>query len=204
VYIPDAFRQDDPAQVRRLMDEFPFSTLITVADDAPTASHVPLMFDPGRGPRGSLWGHLARNNPQTQALRDGAAAMAIFHGPHAYVSPVWYATTPSVPTWNYAAVHVYGRLRRLDGRDEIREVLAKLTARFEGDDGWRLDRVPGSTADAMIGAVVAFEIVVERVEGKWKMGQNRVRADREGAIAGLRATGRSAERETADWMEAQL
>jgi len=125
MYLPKPFREDDPARLHALIRAHGFATLISERDGEPFASHLPLLLDAERGPRGTLLGHMARANPQWRSFDQGRAALAIFHGPHCYVSPSWYANAPAVPTWNYAAVHAYGRPRVLEDGGEVRALLGR-------------------------------------------------------------------------------
>lgn len=203
MYVPTHFSEDDPARLRALIDENAFATLVTAEDGRPFATHLPLLLDPGRGPHGVLLGHMARANPQWRSFGGGAEALAIFAGPHAYVSPRWYATQPSVPTWNYAAVHAYGVPRILDDAAEAREALARLTARLEGDGGWSMDGLPESYLAGMMRGIVAFEIPVARLEGKFKLSQNRSATDRRRVVAALEAGAAPLDRDIAALMRAR-
>ena len=136
-----------------------------------------------------LAGHLARANAHWQAMEREAPTTAIFHGPHAYVSPTWYATSPAVPTWNYVVVHAAGKARVHQDGEELADLLRELTALYEGRGAaaWRPDGLPDEFAQQMRGAIVAFEIAVDRLEGKVKLSQNRSAEDRRGVVAALEA-----------------
>jgi transcriptional regulator len=187
LYVPDHFAEADA--LATLMRSHGFAALVTVTNDAPVVSHLPLLFDDARGARGTLVGHMARANPQWRGFDGSAQALAIFNGPHAYISPNWYASAPSVPTWNYAVVHVYGAPRVIDHRDGAKAVLERLVATHEEGkpDPWSLDRLDGKYLDAQLRGIVAFEMPVTHIEGKFKLNQNKSAEDRRGAIAGLRA-----------------
>jgi len=144
-----------------------------------TVSHLPLLVDPDRG---VLRGHLARENPQYQDLAAESEALAIFHGPHAYVSPSVYEEQPSVPTWNYVVVHVRGRGRLVD-EAVLRTILDDLVGRFD-PTGWRLD-APAEYLRSALDAIAGFEIPIEHLEGKWKLSQNRSRTDQRRVAAWL-------------------
>ncbi len=146
MYIPDAFRLEDQEAIRRVLDRYAFAALVTSTDAVPEATHLPFIYEPGAGPRGRLVGHLARANGQDRQLAAGEQAgrevLAIFQGPHAYVSPRDYgAGPPTVPTWNYIAVHVYGVPRLFTDRAEARALVTALTARHEAGrtDPWSPD-----------------------------------------------------------------
>ena len=184
MYTPPLFREDRPEVMEALLREFPLATLVVMLGDGMEATHVPLLLRDG-----VLVGHVARGNRLAGA--DGMAAIAIFHGPQHYVSPGFYATKASdprvVPTWNYIAVHVHGTLRTFTEPERLRAVVADLTAHFEGQraEPWRIDDAPGEYIDKLLGAITGIEIVLERVEGKWKVSQNRPMADRESVAEAL-------------------
>ena len=157
LYRPAAFASDDQAAIARLFDEHPFATLITAGAGEPQISHLPLLHQREPAPHGSLIGHMARANPHWSHFGSGAS-LAIFHGPHAYVSPSWYAQPAiQVPTWNYAVVHVHGRAEIVADRAATLATLQQMIARFEGGRAapWRL-QLEGARLDAMVGAIVAF------------------------------------------------
>jgi len=186
MYIPKQFQSDDIAQLHALMRRHNFATLVTQHDGAPFASHVPFLLDAARGQHGTLLAHVARANPQWHDLAAGQAALAIFQGPHAYISPSWYTEELSVPTWNYAAIHAYGTARILEDREELYRLLKALVDTHEAGFArpWRMD-LPGDYVDKMMRGVVGFEIAIERLEGKLKLSQNRSADDRQRVIAAL-------------------
>lgn len=190
MYVPSAFAETDLARLHALMRERSFATLVSVVDGELFATHVPLLLDAARGARGTLVGHVARGNPHARAFDGATPALAIFHGPHAYVSPSAYASAPNVPTWNYVAVHAGGRPRVVEDAAAVRAWLARTSAAYEGDgaEAWRLDAVPEDFAARLARAIVAFELPIERLEGKWKLSQNKPAADRESVGAALAAS----------------
>jgi transcriptional regulator len=153
-----------------------------------------------------LAGHLARANEHWQAMGGGAPTTAIFHGPHAYVSPTWYATSPAVPTWNYAVVHATGSVALLEDEASALGILSELTTAFEeaGPAAWKTDALPDALHNSLVGAIVAFELRATRIEAKLKLGQNRSPADRLGVIARLEADGAETSRALAAHMRATL
>jgi len=202
LYIPGAFAVAEQAAIQRLMREYPFATLITPAAPEPYVSHIPLLLIDGGRSGGTLIGHFARANPHWQHA-GAVESIAIFHGPHAYVSPSWYEQpAQAVPTWNFAAVHAHGTLEIFDDAAKTRRVLDALIDRFEGDRPapWKL-ALPERQRDAMIGAIVAFQMPIRHIETKFKLSQNRSRSDRLEVIAALRAEGYSEATQTAAWME---
>jgi len=196
MYIPSAFRVDDRASLYDLIEQNSFGTLVTVLDGIPFASHIPFILDRGRG---VLLGHVARANPQGRSVDGTAEALVIFQGPHAYVSPSWYAAAPAVPTWNYAAVHVYGVPRLLE-QAPLLDLLRQLVRRYETgrERPWPM-ALPADYERKMLQAIIGFEIPLTRVEGKFKLSQNRSSEDRRGVIQALEA-GDDGERALAEFM----
>ena len=191
MYVPAEFAENDDQRIRALIEASNFAVLVTTDDDgAPFASHLPLLYDAARGPHGTVWGHLARPNPQNRHLAQGQTALAVFSGPHAYISPSWYDTHPAVPTWNYATVHAYGRARMIEDGAAVKAGLARLVETMERafPDPWPMD-LPAEYEAAMIGGVIAFEIEIDRLEAKSKLSQNRNAADRRNVAARLHETG---------------
>jgi transcriptional regulator len=193
LYVPEQFRLDDfDAQVDFIRGHG-FADLISAnASGEIEVSHVPLLprvEEPGRL---RLLGHLARANPHWQGLESAASLLAVFWGPHAYVSPSWYANHPSVPTWNYAVVHARGRARLVD-EAELHETLMELSAVYENGrpNPWRMSELPAAYVDSMLKHIVGFEIEVETLEAKFKLSQNRP-AEVPRVIAALEAEGEGA------------
>lgn len=186
MYVPDHFREDRLDVLHGFIRQWGFATMISHGTDGMIASHLPVVLDASRGERGTLLTHLARPNPQWRHFADDAPpeAMFIFHGPHAYVSPTWYATTPAVPTWNYAAVHAYGTPRLITDRPALRDILDRTIAASERF-GWSLDAQPAVYVETMMKGIVGIEVPIARIEGKLKLSQNRSAADRAGVIAAL-------------------
>jgi transcriptional regulator len=187
VYVPGSFAVDDPERLFELMERESFATLVSQVDGRPFATHLPLLVDRAVGPCGRLVGHMARANPQA-AASDGQDVLVIFQGPHAYISPRWYAEENVVPTWNYVAVHACGRLQMIDDAAETLRILEGYVARYEraGEGGWRFDPATDH-ARRMAAAVTAFRIDLTRLEGKWKLGQNHSPERRQRVIAALEA-----------------
>ena len=187
MYVPTHFNETDPQVLRNMIEDNNFGTLISSGDDRPFATHLPFVYDRER-PR--LLAHMARANPHWRELeQSGAEALVVFQGPHAYISPSLY-TDPSVPTWNYAAVHVYGRFRILDSASDHHGVMETLTAQHESrrPETWQAD-FDSSMVQQLIRATVAFEIEISEVQGKFKLGQNRPTTDRENIIRALEQDG---------------
>ena len=197
MYLPDAFRLDDDQALLAHVTAYPFATVITHGEGGLAVSHLPLLVD---AQRRVLRGHLARQNPQLAHLAAGAEALAVFHGPHGYVSPSVYEEQPSVPTWNYVVVHIRGRARMVD-EAVLREVLDDLVARFD-PTGWRL-QAPEDYVRSALDAIAGFEIPIERIEGKWKLSQNRSPTDQQ-RVADWLERGDEASRAVAALMRARL
>ena len=176
MYVPRHFEVTDTAWCRALMRAQSFATMIT-ADDAgaPFATHLPMLLDEARGPLGTLRGHVARANPHWRYLAAGRPTLAVFAGAHAYVSPSWYATHPSVPTWNYVAVHASGVGSLVEDAARVKALLADLVRVYEGTGGtgWLFASLPEDYVAGMQRGIVAFEIPIDRLEGKAKLIQNR-------------------------------
>jgi transcriptional regulator len=195
VYVPSQFSEERVPVLHEMMQRIRLGTLVTFGDDGLVASHVPMLVDAEPGPFGMLSGHLARANPQSRAVRSPVQALAIFIGPEAYISPAWYATKPLtgkvVPTWNYVAVHAYGELRLIDDQARLLTHVTRLTAAQEAAraEPWKVSDAPADFIAGMVKGIVGFELVIARLEGKWKMSQNRPAEDRAGVVEGLAREG---------------
>ena len=202
MYRPRHFDIDDVQVLHRFMRDQSFALLVTTEDGAPFASHIPLLLDRDTGDQGRLLGHVAKANPQWRAFDGKTEAMAVFWGPHAYISPNWYETETMVPTWNYVTVHAYGKPTVIDDPETVRRGQAQLVDTYESDatGNWSMDALPDDYLGKMLGAIVAFEMPIERLQGKFKLSQNRQPKDREGAIKGLRQTGNAEAEEVARLM----
>jgi transcriptional regulator len=174
-------------------------------DGAPVVSHLPFVLDPATGQHGTLYAHVARQNPQWQDFDGSREVLAIFQGPHGYISPRWYRPGNAVPTWNYATVHAWGVPRIVEDPAAARRQQSALTAAYEGDrsDAWSLDTQPDAYIEGMLHGIVTFELPIARLEGKYKLSQNRSSEDRTGIVAGLRATGSAGDAELARLMAAR-
>ena len=188
MYIPNHFREDRAEVLHEFIRANPFATLVTQGPEGMIASHVPLLLE-----NGTLYGHLARGNPQW----NGVDALAIFHGPHHYISPSWYPSKDEhgkvVPTWNYVAVHAYGRMRNVEDSDRLLDHLQKLTGSQEANNPnrWRVNDAPAGYIEGMMRGIIGIEIEISKLEGKWKVSQNRPDADRHAVAARLNEIGTS-------------
>ncbi|MBV9761523.1 MAG: FMN-binding negative transcriptional regulator [Acidobacteriaceae bacterium] len=200
MYTPEQFQERDPEVLKNFMERYNFATLVTQAKGEMTASHIPFILDRSAGAFGSLLGHIARKNGQLEHLRAGSEALVIFQGPHSYISPRWYATQRTVPTWNYAVIHAYGRPKML-GEAEMVELLRKLVAQHEGDapPGWSFT-AEQPWIQPMLGEISGFEIPITKIEGKFKLNQNRSAADRKGVVEALEESDDAMQREVAALM----
>ncbi len=203
MYLPRHFAEGDTAALHQLMARHDFALLVTSVDGAPFASHLPLMVEPDAGPHGTILGHMSRANTQWRGFTEGCEGLAVFQGPHAYISPSWYASEQIVPTWNYTAVHAYGTPRVIADHAGALAILERLVTVQEAGraEPWSLDKVEDDFRDTQMRGIVAFEMPITRLEGKFKMGQNKAAADRAAAAAGLRATGDPMAAEVADLMD---
>ena len=206
MYLPPHFREDSLPELQRAIAEARLAVLITSGPQGIVASHLPMLLDPTPLPNGRILGHVARANPQWRGYDGQSEALAIFPGPEAYISPAWYATKRAtgkvVPTWNYVAVHAYGRLEFFDDAVRLRSLVGRLTERHESrrPAPWAVDDAPKDYIDGQLKAIVGFEMAIQRLEGKWKLSQNRTPDDRAGAIAGLKEEGGPAEQAVASLM----
>jgi transcriptional regulator len=191
MYLPEHFREDRPEVLRELMEKFPLAALVTLGSEGLVASHLPLLYDPEPVPWGTLRGHLSRANGQWRDYRPEVEALAIFQGPQAYISPNWYPTKREdgrvVPTWNYAVVHAYGTLSVYSEPERLRAFLDRLTAMHEAGQirPWMPADAPPEYVEGLLKAIVGVELVITRMEGKWKVSQNQPAENRLGAAEGL-------------------
>jgi transcriptional regulator len=189
MYNPLAFREDRVDVLHAAMGVAPLANLVIADGDGFEASPLPLLIDPEPAPFGTLSGHIARGNPLARG--DGAMALAIFMGPEGYISPSFYPskreTGRVVPTWNYVTIHAEGRLRFFDDPKALLALVKKLTERHEAGrvDPWAVEDAPAAFIAAQLKGIVGFTLTLTRLEGKWKMSQNRTAADRAGVVAGL-------------------
>jgi transcriptional regulator len=198
LYQPSHFAVDDRATLIALMRERPLATLVSVAEGGPHFTHLPLEVQESEG-RTRLLGHVARANPHWSQWGEGAPVTAIFHGPDGYVSPRWYAAREAVPTWNYIVVHARGLLSVTHDSEAKERILKALIDRHDAGYRQQWDELPETYREGMKRAVVGVTIDVERLEGKFKLGQNRPVADRR-RVREEMAAGDSAARALAQWM----
>lgn len=201
MYNPPSFREERPKVLQTLIRQNSFGTLVSASGGELVATHLPFLLDTDRGPHGTLIGHMARANGQWRTFEGGGEVLVLFQGPHAYISPSWYTTALSVPTWNYVAVHAYGCPRLVEGA-ALHAILEATVREFEEPraEPWRLAQLPDDFVQNLMRAIVGFEIPISRLEGKRKLSQNRPDADRLGAVDGLRGEHDPASLSIADLM----
>lgn len=194
MYIPRAFNEDDLCALHRQIEGTRLGILVTQGARGLLANHIPLLLSPEQGPYGTLYGHLAKANPQWQEMESGTEALLIFPGPDAYVSPSFYPSKAehgqAVPTWNYLAVHAYGPAEVFHDAHRLRDLVRALTEKHEAGRAtpWTLEDAPADYIDKMLGAIVGFSVPISRLEGKRKLTQNRNAPDIAGVRDGLAAS----------------
>lgn len=189
MYTPVAFAETDSRQLHDFIEQNSFGLLVSRLDQKPVATHLPFLLHRGTGTHGTLTGHMARANPQWREA-EGEDVLAVFSGPHAYISPAWYEAENVVPTWNYAAVHATGPLELIDDPEELRDLLRDSVGRYEGPrpEPWKWnDSAP--SVDRLLSHIVGFRITIERLEGKWKLSQNQSPERQDRVIRGLEEEG---------------
>lgn len=201
MYTPPAFKVDDPAELAAFMSQHPFATIVTHDGAGSHATHMPVLLQPDRGSQGTLVSHLARANPQWTHFENGQEVLVIFTGPHAYVSPSWYTSKPAVPTWNYTAVHAYVFGSIVTDPSRLVEMLGELIEVFESQrENRRAGELPQDFRDRLMQGIVGVEVEIHRLEGKFKLSQNRP-DDMPGVIRALAASVDQTDREVAEMMQ---
>jgi transcriptional regulator len=207
MYTPKAFEVTDLALLQSTMKQSELATLVSITTQGLVATHLPLLLDETRGEYGTLTGHVSRANAQWRETDPHAEALIIFLGLDTYVSPNWYPakqeTGRVVPTWNYAAIHAYGRLTFFEDVERLRIVVTELTQKHEASfpAPWQVTDAPAVYIDSQLKAIVGFEFEIVRLEGKRKFNQNRSVEDRIGVIEGLRELQTERKTKVADLME---
>ena len=204
MYLPAHHREDDPARLHALIRARPLGLLITNGPGGLLANSIPFQLDEARG---TLVAHMARANPQWHEADGAREALVVFQDVDSYITPAWYASKREhgrvVPTWNYAAVHVYGPLVAIDDAAWLHAQVSALTNHHESarEAPWAVTDAPKPFIDAQVRGIVGIEIAIARIEGKWKVSQNRSDADRAGVASGLRESDDAAARRMADMVE---
>ncbi len=195
VYRPPLFREDRVPEMQELIRANPLALLVSMGDEGLLANPIPFILDPNQSEFGTLRAHLARANPQWRSFADGQEALVVFQGTDRYVTPTWYETKREtgkvVPTWNYAIVQARGPVRAIEDRDWLARHVASLTDAMEAGfaEPWAVTDAPEAFIDGQLKGIVGIEMVIARLEGKWKVSQNRPEADRAGVVAGFEAAG---------------
>jgi len=205
MYIPSSFAESDPDKLCEFIERHSFATLVSHSSTGLMATHMPLLLDRSQAGPQRLVGHLARANPHGEQA-DGQRVLAIFHGPHAYISPSWYEAVNVVPTWNYVAVHVDGVLRLVHDRVRLMEIVRRYVETYESTLAlpWSLEHNEGAFVERLLDAIVGFTIEIDSVEGKWKLSQNHDRQRRERVIRALHSAGDENRLRIADLMAETL
>ena len=202
MYVPPAFQENDTAALHAAIRAAKLATLITATAEGLIGTPLPMILNETEGPHGTLYGHVARANPQWKLATTGDA-MAVFMGPDAYVTPSWYATKREtgkvVPTWNYVAVHAYGPVEFFEDTERLRDVVTRLTHLHEGSraEPWAVTDAPETFIQSQLRGIVGLRMPITRIDGKRKMSQNRSTEDRAGVVDGLSASGDAADRAVA-------
>jgi transcriptional regulator len=204
MYVPQAFAETDTETLYSFIEHYSFGLLVTNLNEVPFATHLPFLLEREPARPGTLIGHMARGNPQWAAAA-GQMALAVFSGPHAYISPSWYDSPEVVPTWNYVAVHAYGRLELVEDPDSLEKIVAAMVVQYEQflPRPWSLGERT-TYLERMLAQIVGFRLTIERLEGKWKLNQNHPRPRREKVIQALREQGGENSEEIARLMEQTL
>jgi transcriptional regulator len=203
MYIPIANRVEDRQKINAFIHAYGFATLITGQSVGLCASHLPVLLEENTKDWGILRSHMARANEQWRHLESEQEVLCIFHGPHAYISPSWYVMQHTVPTWNYAAVHVYGIPRIVD-ETVLKEIVIETTNQYESSmpKPWTIP-LSEREIDAMLKAIIGFTIEITRVEAKFKLGQNRSKEDQEKMVNALEQATDCGSRELAQFIRDQ-
>ncbi|MBM3518991.1 MAG: FMN-binding negative transcriptional regulator [Alphaproteobacteria bacterium] len=206
MYIPTPFRQPEAA-AHALIEANPFGLLVVAAAGKIETTHLPFVLVRGEGAFGTLYGHVAYANPIWRGLGEGHEALVVFCGPNAYVSPDWYGTPEQVPTWNYVIAHASGPTRVLDAaglEGLLRRLSAVHEARLAPKPAWTLDKLSAEVLGSLLRGIIGFSVEITRLEGKAKLGQNRLPGEAAGAVAGLRASADPSARAVAELMSQVL
>ncbi|WP_197442171.1 FMN-binding negative transcriptional regulator [Thalassoglobus polymorphus] len=200
-----SFAETDEKRIREFVRSHPFAQLTSFDGQEPVVSHLPLLLDQNAGDNGQLLGHLAKANSQWKHA-DGTTVLAVFSGPHAYVSSSWYETLKSVPTWNYTAVHVYGRLHVVDDAQRLEEIVEELVGLMEADQkkAWSMKDAGDDFISQLLRMVIGFTIDIERIEAKFKLSQNHSKERRQLVINALEERTDDDSQQIAALMRSQL
>lgn len=189
MYIPEHFIVSEVGILHDFIRRYSFGLLVTSIEGEPFATHLPLLLDPRQGTHGTLLGHVAKTNPHGRFFTD-TTSLAVFSGPHAYISPTWYETPNTVPTWNYTVVHVYGKIERVEDPSELARILTATADVYERQmpNPWTFDSST-TFAERMMSQIVGFRMLIDRIEGKFKLNQNHPQERRDKVIRALTTQG---------------
>lgn len=184
MYIPEKFAEEDFKRITALVESNPFGMLIIVDEGSPTISHLPFLFEPNIGSHGKLIGHMAKDNLQWKSLKEAKSVLVVFKGAHGYISPTLYST-PGVPTWNYAVVHLQGKPSVIEDPAGVENILNLLTTHFESSqpNPWKLS-FPVEKSQ-LLQMIVGFEIDIKNIEAKFKLSQNKTAQEQQNIISEL-------------------
>ncbi len=190
MYTPSSFKEENPDVLFELIETYNFGVLFSQHGEAPEATHLPFLVDKNRGANGTLIAHFAKANKHWKSLDESKEVLAVFQGPHTYITPSWYKNRETVPTWNYATVHVFGKPKVIHNLDELREMVTRLTHFHEDqvDSDWSLEE-SGKHFEIDLKAITGLEIEITRMEGKFKFNQNRKEEDQRNVIENLEKLG---------------
>ena len=186
MYIPSSFKEENPEILFELIEKFNFGVLFSHHREEPEATHLPFLADKNRGEHGTLIAHFARANKHWEHIDADKEVLVVFQGPHSYISPSWYKNRETVPTWNYATVHVYGKARIIHEESALREMVTRLTHYHESqvESNWKMAEAR-EYSEKLLKAITGIEIDITRMEGKFKFNQNKSREDQAGVIEHL-------------------
>ena len=204
MYIPEHFKETNSERISDLIRGNSFGMLVTAPDGAPFVSHLPFIFDHAVGSKGKLLCHMARANPQWQHFSSCGDVLAVFQGPHAYVSPSWYSS-PGVPTWNYAVVHLRGKPRLIESESELEILIERLTHVYESHmpSPWK-PNLAGEIRTKLLNKIVGFEIDITDIQSKFKLSQNRSPEEQQSVVEKLGKSGNQTEVAVANLMSGVL
>lgn len=190
MYTPKQYKLDDQQKILSFIKKYNFASLISTNDNKPFCTHLPFLLNTEQN---CLFGHMAAQNPQCDLLVQNQDVLVIFNGPHAYISPEWYTSARKVPTWNYLAIHVYGKLEFITDNNEVEQILKITTEVSEKENGtnWQYDSIPPALKNPLLTGIKAFKIKIESIEAKAKMNQKNTKEDIQGVISGLQERGHS-------------
>jgi transcriptional regulator len=204
MYLPAHFAVSDLTRLHEFIEQHSFGLLVSEVEELPFASHLPFLLDRTAGSQGTLLGHMAKANRQWQNTL-GQTVLAVFSGPHVYISPSWYEAEQVVPTWNYTAVHAYGRIQLVEDEPSLLGIVEMLVAYYEQTmpRPWSFER-SSTFVKRMLAQIVGFRIEIEKLEGKWKLNQNHPVERRKKVVQALRQRGEASAQAIADLMIEQL